>query len=330
MEALRASLEKKAAAPSKAREPQAEARKAPKRAQELAPAPAAPRRRRRASVSKPRLKPQSSALMHPYGVGDVEKLLGLPRSTIRALIAAEFVSPARGPRNAWLFSFQDLIVLRTAQALADAKVPQRRITKSLRELRRHLPEAHAALGLEHLRGGRPRRHPRARQSLAGRVRAVPARVRGRSRRRLLERDRKKTVSEAPSGAAEWFDRAVALEPENREAALRAYQQAIAADPAFVNAHINLGRLLHEARRYAEGRAGLSRGDENLRQRTRCCSTTWACCSTTWIAGRRRWSVRGGARRRSRAWPNATTTWRCCAKSSRSRRTRSGTWRGIAH
>ena len=55
--------------------------------------------------------------MHPYGVRDVEKLLGLPRSTIRALITAGFVSPARGPRNAWQFSFQDLIVLRTAQAL---------------------------------------------------------------------------------------------------------------------------------------------------------------------------------------------------------------------
>src|ERR1700687_6419381 len=85
--------------------------------------------------------------MHPYGVGDVEKLLGLPRSTIRALIAAGFVSPERGPRNAWLFSFQDLIVLRTAQALADAKGPQRRIPKSLRDLRRHLPEAMPLSGL---------------------------------------------------------------------------------------------------------------------------------------------------------------------------------------
>jgi len=48
MEALRASLEKKAAAPSKAREPQAEARKAPKRAQEPpAAAPAAPAARKR-------------------------------------------------------------------------------------------------------------------------------------------------------------------------------------------------------------------------------------------------------------------------------------------
>src|SRR6266478_3907389 len=85
--------------------------------------------------------------MHQYGVRDVEKLLRLPRSTIRALIAAGFVSPARGPRSAWLFSFQDLIVLRTAQTLADAKVPQRRITRSVRELRRQLPEAMPLSGL---------------------------------------------------------------------------------------------------------------------------------------------------------------------------------------
>jgi tetratricopeptide (TPR) repeat protein len=82
-----------------------------------------------------------------YGVGDVERLLHLSRSTIRALIAAGFVSPERGPRNTWRFSFQDLIVLRTAQALADAKVPQRRITKSVKELRRHLPDAMPLSGL---------------------------------------------------------------------------------------------------------------------------------------------------------------------------------------
>jgi tetratricopeptide (TPR) repeat protein len=189
--------------------------------------------------------------MHPYGVGDVEKLLGLPRSTIRALIAAEFVSPARGPRNAWLFSFQDLIVLRTAQALANAKVPQRRITKSLRELRRHLPDAMPLSGL----------------SLCAVADRVVIRERGshwqaESGQYLLEFEgdpsdgslsviESKAVSEAPSGAEEWFDKAVALEPEDFDAALRAYQQAIALDPAFLNAHINLGRLLHEAGRYAK-------------------------------------------------------------------------------
>src|SRR3954466_12230641 len=63
------------------------------------------------------------------------------------LVDAGFVSPARGPRKAWRFSFQDLIVLRTAQALVAAKVPAKRITRSVRELRRHLPEAMPLSGL---------------------------------------------------------------------------------------------------------------------------------------------------------------------------------------
>ena len=59
--------------------------------------------------------------MQRYGVHDVEKLLRLPRSTIRSLVNAGFVSPDRGPRGAWRFSFQDLIVLRTAQELSAAR-----------------------------------------------------------------------------------------------------------------------------------------------------------------------------------------------------------------
>src|SRR2546426_11160062 len=85
--------------------------------------------------------------MHPYSARDVERLVHLPRSRIRSLVEAGFVSPARGPRNAWRFSFQDLIVLRTAQALATAKVPHRRITRSVKALRRHLPDAMPLSGL---------------------------------------------------------------------------------------------------------------------------------------------------------------------------------------
>lgn len=85
--------------------------------------------------------------MHQFGVREVEKLLRLPRSAIRALVQAGFVTPSRGPRNALRFSFQDLIVLRTAQALAAARVPAKRITRSLKELRRNLPAAMPLSGL---------------------------------------------------------------------------------------------------------------------------------------------------------------------------------------
>lgn len=85
--------------------------------------------------------------MQRFGVREVEQLLRLPRRTIHGLVKAGFVSPARGARRAYLFSFQDLIVLRTAQALAAADIPARRIIRSLKELRRHLPDAMPLSGL---------------------------------------------------------------------------------------------------------------------------------------------------------------------------------------
>jgi tetratricopeptide (TPR) repeat protein len=55
----------------------------------------------------------------------------------------------------------------------------------------------------------------------------------------------------PADASEWFDKGVALEKWDIAAAVHAYGQAIAADPALVTARINLGGLLHEAGRHAE-------------------------------------------------------------------------------
>ena len=188
--------------------------------------------------------------MHQYGVRDVERLLHLSRSTIRALIAAGFVSPARGPRNTWRFSFQDLIVLRTAQALADAKVPQRRITRSVKELRRHLPESMPLSGLSIsavadrvvVNEGGSRWQAESGQYLLA-FEGDPAD----GSLSVIER----IEAQPPAGAQDWFENAVAVEREDAETALHAYEQAIAADPARVDARINLGRLLHEAGRFAK-------------------------------------------------------------------------------
>jgi tetratricopeptide (TPR) repeat protein len=186
--------------------------------------------------------------MHQYGVRDVEKLLRLPRSTIRALIEAGFVSPARGPRNAWQFSFQDLVVLRTAQALAVAKVPRKRITTSLKELRRHLPEAMPLSGLSIcavadrvvVKEGGSRWQAESGQYLLA-FEGDPAN----GSLSIIERNDAVSV---PS-AEDWFDRGVALESDDAAAAIRAYERAVAADPALVEAHINLGWLLHQAKRF---------------------------------------------------------------------------------
>ncbi len=194
--------------------------------------------------------------MHQYRVREVEKLLRLPRSTIRTFIEAGFVSPSRGPRNAWLFSFQDLIVLRTAQALAAASIPGKRITRSVRELRRHLPDSMPLSGLSIsavgdrvvVREGTSRWQAESGQYLlafegdpdAGSLNVVePSRS-------------PRTPLSSPSGAIEWFDRGAVLEGhKDVPAAIEAYSRAIAADPALVKAWLNLGGLLHEAGRHAE-------------------------------------------------------------------------------
>ena len=195
---------------------------------------------------------------------EVEKLLRLPRSTIRALIDAGFVSPARGPRKALRFSFQDLIVLRTAQALVTAKVPRQRINRSVKELRRHLPDSMPLSGLSIC-------------AVADRVvvKEGASRWQADSGQYLLAFDGDPTSGslrvmerkpETPQASAgEWFDRGVDLEETNLPAALEAYRQAIAADPQLVDAHVNLGCLLHEAGRLVEAEAAYRAGIQACRE-----------------------------------------------------------------
>jgi len=160
------------------------------------------------------------------------------------------VSPVRGPRKSWLFSFRDLIVLRTAQALASAKIPARRITRSLKELRRHLPEAMPLSGLA--------------------IEAVGERVVVREGRRRWQADGQYLLdfegdpasgslsiiergdAGAASSAEDWFERGCDLERGNTDAAREAYERALQTEAAHLGAHLNLGRLLHECGRLAEG------------------------------------------------------------------------------
>ena len=189
--------------------------------------------------------------MNSYGVRDVERLLRLSRSTIRSLIASGFVKPARGPRGVWRFSFQDLIVLRTAQALADAHVPPRRIMRSMRELRRQLPDTMPLSGLNIgavgervvVKEGGSRWQAESGQYVLG-FDGDPAD----GSLSVIERER---ALPDKLGAEAWFDRAITLETVDADAAVNAYERAVDADRTYLDAYINLGRLLHDAKRFAK-------------------------------------------------------------------------------
>jgi tetratricopeptide (TPR) repeat protein len=213
--------------------------------------------------------------VHPYGVREVQKLLRLPRSTIRTLIHAGFVSPARGPRNAWRFSFQDLIVLRTAQALAAAHVPARRIARSMKELRRHLPESMPLSGLSIaaeadkvvVREGPSRWQADSGQYLLAfegspadgslSVLERPAAcvddyiARGcefQEAGRLAEAERayREGVEACGDDPVLLYNLGIVLEDLERKAeAMTLYERALRADPSFADCHYNLA-LLYEA------------------------------------------------------------------------------------
>jgi tetratricopeptide (TPR) repeat protein len=78
--------------------------------------------------------------MKVYSSKEVAGLLGMSVPQVRAQARAGFLRPERGPRRAYRFSFQDLVLLRSAKALAEERIPARRVRRALRRLRKQLPQ----------------------------------------------------------------------------------------------------------------------------------------------------------------------------------------------
>ena len=180
-------------------------------------------------------------------------MLGLSRHIVTGLIAAGFVSPARGARNAWRFTFQDLALLRTAHALQAQHIPARRILQSLARLKATLPAELPLTGLRITAIGADvavRDRDGRWQSDSGQllmdfdVAPVAGSV------TLLER--KPLQRDEASDARELFAHALALEATDDLAAAEvAYLQALALVPDMEDSYLNLGVLWATAGRYAE-------------------------------------------------------------------------------
>src|ERR1700756_3468233 len=76
--------------------------------------------------------------MHAYNTKDLERLFGLPASAVRSLTRAGHLHPIKRGRRLH-YSFQDLLMLRTASALRSANISANRINRTLRTLRGTLP-----------------------------------------------------------------------------------------------------------------------------------------------------------------------------------------------
>jgi len=231
--------------------------------------PTSPTRRRSPRAAKPLAESSTPGeLAHGFTTKQVADASGLPTAKILGWARAGLLTPVLDEEGAYVFSFQDLVLLRSARELLASDVPARKVRAALEALRQQLPS------------GRP--------LSAVNISSIGDRVLVRDEGHLWEPDSGQTlldlgatttapphgVSEAlrapRNSADEWYNAALDLEGTDAAAAMSAYVSALAVDPLHADAHLNLGRLLHEAGELAEAethyRAAAEADPESARAR----------------------------------------------------------------
>lgn len=172
----------------------------------------------------------------------VQAMLGLPAHVVTGLIEAGVVTPTRGPRHAWRFTFQDVVLLRTAHRLRSAQVPPRKLLRAL----------------SRLKGGLPSQLPLSGVRLSAVDRGVVVHdgdLRWEAETGQLLMDLEGVA--APGGMlhpvhdTDWYAQALLREAEDPAAAEAAYRRVLADDPRHADAWVNLSALLCEQGRCAE-------------------------------------------------------------------------------
>jgi tetratricopeptide (TPR) repeat protein len=189
--------------------------------------------------------------MKGYTARDVAKMLDLSVGQVRSYARAGFLEPGRGPRGEYRFSFQDLVLMRTAKGLMAARIPPRKVRRALRLLKRQLPTGRPLSGVQILADGDRvvvRQddtiwNPESGQTQFNfEVAELVDKVAPHARHAVEEA----SEAEEELDAEDWYSLGVDLEAAAPNHAREAYRRTLELDPLHAAARINLGRLLHES------------------------------------------------------------------------------------
>jgi tetratricopeptide (TPR) repeat protein len=190
-----------------------------------------------------------------YSAREVAAIVGLQESRVRYWAQTGVVGPSEKKSGKGLYSFQDLVGVKTAKELLDRGLSLQVVRKNLEVLRAQLPEVtHPLSQLRVISDGErlvvidrdTRYEPLSGQlvldfeveALSGRAAAL---------------EHPSATQAAPSAdkpaldtAYQSFSSGLSLEEHDVEAAIAAYRRALKLDPKLAAAHTNLGNLLYGA------------------------------------------------------------------------------------
>jgi len=204
-----------------------------------------------------------------YSTREAARILATTETRVRRWARLGGLEPKQGADERTEFTFQELLLLRTTRGLLDAGIPARRVRRVWSSLRRQLAADLPLTSVRILADGaravawdeNASWQPDSGQflldfdaeELAARAEALPALamvdaagpLRDVAAARATPSAAAYEGSVAPT-AEQWFHLACELEETSPLEARQAYLQAIALDPSLADAHLNLGRLEHEA------------------------------------------------------------------------------------
>jgi tetratricopeptide (TPR) repeat protein len=180
---------------------------------------------------------------------EAARILKLSEARIRELVRSGLCRPARDGRS-YAFSFQELVVLRTAAGLLAQNVPMARVRRALEALMREIPPDRPLSGLRIWADGKRvavREDGKSWEPETGQtlfdfdVDELAEQVAD-----LRSGADAKSADDPHAQAELEFERGLDLEDEDPAGACTAYGKALELDPDLVDAWVNLGRIAHQS------------------------------------------------------------------------------------
>jgi tetratricopeptide (TPR) repeat protein len=183
--------------------------------------------------------------MSGYTTREVSELIGLTPDAVRHYVRRKLLTPSRGDRGEYRFSFQDVVLLRTAKSLMDASVTTRRAYRALVKLKHELEQVKSLSSVRIFADGntvvvRDDNHVWEVETGQAHIDFEAEELDG-NVTDLAEGD---ILVKEPSelDTDEWYNLGLDLEESDPEKAPDAYRHAIRLDPKNADAQVNLGRL----------------------------------------------------------------------------------------